>query len=124
VKDAHIDDPELFRSKKHLLDKFTPVSLLHAMKGKFPSCGLNEKASDRKNPADGTNLFGHQVNLPNSSISGFAEEPKKQLAQQRACQSFFKNLFPVGTTWREVTYIIQHDKEKMCEILDSHTDKP
>ena len=124
LKDAYINDPELFRTKKHLLDKFTPLSLIHALNGKFPSVGINLKASDRKNPSDGaTILFGYLVNLPNSSISGFSEEPKKQLAQQRACQYFLKNLFPPGTTWREVTQIVQHDKEKMCEIFDSHTDK-
>ena len=68
-EDSHIDDPELFISKKSLLDKFTPVSATHAIIGKFKDAGINQKSSNRKNPSDGTTmLFSHFVNHPKSGI--------------------------------------------------------
>ena len=80
-EDAHLDDPELFVSKKHLLDKFTPLSATHAIIGKFKDSGINHKSSHRKNPADGcTMLFSHYVNHPKSGVQGIAEEPNKKLA--------------------------------------------
>ena len=66
--DCHLDDPELFLSKKNLCDKFTPLSVTHAIIGKFPKTGINQKKSERKNPADGFMMFSHYVNHPATGI--------------------------------------------------------
>lgn len=61
-KDCHLDDPELFQSKKHLCEKFTPLSITHAILGKYPTSGITTSKSERKNPADGASmLFSHIV---------------------------------------------------------------
>ena len=65
-KDCHLDDPELFTSKKHLMEKFTPLSVTHAISGKFPNSGITSSKSERKNPADGASmLFSHIVTSAN-----------------------------------------------------------
>ena len=80
-KDCHLDDPELFQSKKHLCEKFTPLSITHAILGKFPTSGITTSKSERKNPADGASmLFSHFVTSA-SGIQGHAEENNKKLAQ-------------------------------------------
>lgn len=112
-RDAHIDDPNLL-SKRELLGKFTPLSTIHAIKGKQPHLGINEKRTERKNPDDEKSmLFSHFVNMPTRNITGYAEEPTKKLAQQRACQRFLKNLFPPGTSWLEMIRIVQNEKNKL-----------
>ena len=116
-KDCHLDDPDLFTSKKHLCEKFTPLSVTHAILGKFPNSGITSSKSERKNPADGASmLFSHIVTSANG-VQGFAEEGNKKLAQQRACQVYEKNLFPKGTTWKDMIEIVQNDKEALGKIL-------
>ena len=110
-RDAHIDDPELL-TKRDLLGKFTPLSTLNAIIAKHKEAGITSAASSRKNPnAEATNqplLFGHDVHMPILNIAGHAEESTKKLAQQKACQKFLKNLFPAGTTWKQMIDILQN----------------
>jgi hypothetical protein len=107
--DTFIDDPFLMLTgrDKNLLDKFTPVSSLHAIIGKHKEAGINQKASEHKNPDNMTTMtFCHCVDYPKLGIQGYAEESSKKTAQQKACQKFLKNLFPKGTTWIEMIEII------------------
>jgi hypothetical protein len=49
-QDCPIDDPELHKSKKHLAEKVSPLSLLNAIKAKHKEAGIVEDHSERKDP--------------------------------------------------------------------------
>lgn len=98
--DAFMDDPELLKSKKSLVDKFTPCSVVNSLKGKFKDHGITAHDSRRRNPSTlSSDLFMHTVRLEKLGVQGQAEELSKKSAQQRASQLFLKNLFPKGTSW-------------------------
>lgn len=126
AEDTFIDDPFLMLTgrEKNFLDKFTPVSAVHAIVGKHKEAGINQKASEHKNSDNMTTMtFCHCVNLPTLGIQGYAEESSKKMAQQKACQNFLKNLFPKGTTWLEMIEIVQNKKEILAEIVAGKLNK-
>jgi hypothetical protein len=101
------------------MGKFSPLQAINAIKGKIPDQIIDIKQSENKNAEDQrTMVFNCLVKLVGtSSVTGYAEESTKKLAQQRACQKFLKALFPAGTTWTEMINVIQNQKETLKEIL-------
>lgn len=117
--DAYIDDPELLTSKKALIDKFTPMSVINSLKGKIKDHGITSRDGRRKDPATlSTDLFKHTILIERLGVSGTAEEPSKKGAQQRASQLFLKQLFPAGTSWLQMINIIQNDKDRLASIME------
>ena len=108
-KDVHIDDPELFTTKRELMDKFTPLSTTNAIQSKHKDICISRKDSVRKNPENQmTMLYSFYITISTLNIQGHAEEATKKLAQHKACQQFLKNLFPKGTTWNDAIDIVQN----------------
>ena len=115
--DCHIDDPELLLSKKHLQVKFTPMSTIHAINGKFKECGIAFKQAEKKNPDDPkTMLFSCYVQMAIRDVHSHAEESSKKHAMQRASQKFLKQLFP-KCTWIDMINILQNEKEQLERLI-------
>jgi hypothetical protein len=62
-------------------------------------------------------LFSYTVELQSIGVQGKAEDTNKSSAKQRACQSFLKNLFPKGTTYKEMLEIIRNQAEDLQKIV-------
>lgn len=104
------------------MNLFTPLSTVHAISGKIKNAGITNKDSSRKNPLDGkTMLFSFHYSMPRSDgeepIQGYAEEPQKKTAQQRACQEFLANVFPSGMSWRQMIDVVQNNKAMLDSIV-------
>ncbi len=90
------------------------MAALNMIKQKIKNIAINENASERKNPQTNASLlFSFTVDLQSIGIQGKAEDTSKSSAKQRACQSFLKNLFPKGTTYKEMLEIIKNQPEDL-----------
>ena len=79
VTDCEIDDPELTLSKKHLMQRATPLSLVDIIRNKYKHFTIIESMEDdnRQNPT-----FKVTIKLINppagfSLIQGISKEPSK-----------------------------------------------
>ena len=103
------------------MKSFTPLSTIKAISDKIKNIGITSKYSSRKNPLDGKVIFSFHYSMPSSEdgepIQGFAEEPTKKMAQQRACQEFLVKVFPPETSWKQMIEIVQNDKDLLISIF-------
>ena len=68
-QDARIDDPELLTSKKGLMDKFTPMSVINSIHGKHKDLDISKKDSVRKNPDNGVGmLFSFYITISDLNV--------------------------------------------------------
>ena len=68
VSDCEIDDPELFTSKKHLIAKLSPLSIVKSLADKHKEVTFVEDGSQHKHP-----LLNQTMYVVNFSIKGMAE---------------------------------------------------
>lgn len=68
-QDSRIDDPELLTTKKALMDKFTPMSVINSIHGKHKDLDISKKDSVRKNP-DSSNsmLFSFYITISDLNV--------------------------------------------------------
>jgi hypothetical protein len=121
--DCEIDDIELLISKKHLMVKATPLSLVNVLQSKYPKLNITEQLVE-----DGKDIPGARHNNPNFICTvkmnsmpqyvGVSLEPNKQRARHVAAQRFLKSLFASNSfTWNKICHLIITLKEPLALVL-------
>ena len=118
AEDAEIDDIELTTTKRHLCNKFQPVSVIHALQGKHKKLSFQESTSETKDPIKNCPIFKFTWFLKGYDIVGEHSDPSKQKAKTIAAQRFLKALFPKGYTWNQLQKHMMTFKEPLQYIID------
>jgi len=115
VTDCEIDDPELTSSKKHLMQRATPLSLVDILRNKYKHFNIIETMRDDNRPNP---MFVVTITLKNPPegcrpLQGVSYEPNKQRARHMAAQSFLKAMYPSSATytWTKVVQLITTHKD-------------
>ena len=97
AQDCEIDDPQLLDSKKHLMSKSTPLSLVNILQNKYKDLVISESLSEnlpRHKGLNATYTCLIKIDSPGyEAYQGQSLEPSKQRARQVAAQRFIKSLF-------------------------------
>ncbi|CDW87208.1 UNKNOWN [Stylonychia lemnae] len=116
--DTEIDDPELMQSKKHLCQKFTPLTVVKSLEGKHKNLNFQEHLSESKDTLKNMNVYTIIFSIRGYEFEGRATDYNKQRARQVAAQRFLKSLFPKTFTWKRVILHLTQLKEPLNSILE------
>eukprot|EP00347_Sterkiella_histriomuscorum_P012588 403367994 len=119
VEDAKIDDVDLMYGKKHLCQKYTPLTIIKSLEGKHKNLSFQENISESKDLKKNHSIFTVEVSLKGyPKFQGVHVDNNKQRARTIAGQRFLKSLFPLDVTWNGVISLVSGNKEPLKMVLD------
>jgi hypothetical protein len=79
VTDCEIDDPELTSTKKHLMLRATPLSLVDIIRNKYKHFSITETMKDDSRPNPTYTVTIKMINPPEGvrPLQGISHEPSK-----------------------------------------------
>ncbi|CDW88214.1 UNKNOWN [Stylonychia lemnae] len=118
VYDCKLDDPQLMTGKKHLCEKYTPLTVIKALEGKHKKLSFQEAVAESKDLKKNVNVYTCTFQLKGYDRVGTHTDFNKNRARQMAAQKFLKALFPTDFTWKAVERLVQSSKEPLRLLLD------
>ena len=122
AQDCEIDDPQLLDSKKHLMARSTPLSLVNILQNKYKDLLISESLTENLPRHKGVNATYNciiRIEAPGyEAYQGSSLEPSKQRARQVAAQRFIKSLFTSGYhTWNKAIQMITTVKDPLIVLI-------